>query len=215
VQRFVRRYREDLSRRGQRVDDLEDRLRRRLEQQVAELKHRTALSAQAVKMQSPLLRLERNQTAAADLQRRLLYWSPRACREQRHRLVRAERELLHRAPLYHLREARRDLAEQTARLPVAWQRRMGARREGLRVCEEVLRTLNPRAMLQRGYGIVTRPRGRKALTRARQLDVGESFKVLLHRGTIHAQVLGVQEELPLFPDETADPDTTTDEKDTD
>jgi exodeoxyribonuclease VII large subunit len=61
-------------------------------------------------------------------------------------------------------------------------------REGLKRILAHLESLNPHAILERGYAIVTRKGGKKPLRRSREVSPGDLLDIRLHEGALAAEV---------------------------
>jgi len=76
-----------------------------------------------------------------------------------------------------------------------WLRKIDER---IAVATRVLATLDPKAVLRRGYSIVTDRQGR-VVREAAGVDIGAALNIQLHRGTLTAEVLGADKSQGTLP----------------
>lgn len=137
--------------------------------------------------QHPGRRLHERRTRLRELDERL----QRATTQLLHRL---DRQLDHRlstlhaqAPTRRLAAARHQLERLEARAHETLRLRAAAARARFERADAMLGSLNPRAVLERGYAIALDAQGR-ALTDATQVQPGDAVRVALARGEIDASV---------------------------
>ncbi len=94
-------------------------------------------------------------------------------------------------PLRRLQDERQRLDELWARAGRAALHALNLQRAGLRGSAARLQALNPLAVLERGYALVTRPDG-SLLTRAAQAQAGEKARVRLADGTLGVEIQSVE-----------------------
>ena len=131
--------------------------------------------------------------ARAELLARVLQLAARSSREARRRVEYAmqsvdalARRLVH--PAERLRAARRLLAQLAARLVSATGRHMDASAARLALYRAGLQSLDPQAVLARGYSI-TRDGAGAVLRDATRVRAGETLRTTLARGWIESEVL--------------------------
>ena len=93
-----------------------------------------------------------------------------------------------RIPTAHLRESRGRLEALAAGLAAAATARAAEAAGRLKVAHGRLDTLNPLAVLARGYSITTRASEDRPLTDAAAVPPGTRLKTRLHRGSILSRV---------------------------
>ena len=137
------------------------------------------------RLQHPATRLRAQETRVAELARRLQRsWAALADRQQRAVGAVEARWLRHvRAPL----PQQMALAAARHRARRAWDSAHALRGRRVERCADALRHLNPEAVLERGFAIVTTAEG-AVVQRADALRIGESLKVRFARGAARATV---------------------------
>lgn len=158
LQRHLQRH---LEQRAQQLDLLGQRLQhpaQRLARQRDGLKHLEHRLATALEAST-----QRKRRALADLTQRLLLARPRTA------------------------ETARRLEALPSRLDAAWQRHLATHRGQLTRLADSLAHLNPKAVLARGYSILTDADGR-IVRDSRQLEPNQSVAVSLHSGRLEARI---------------------------
>jgi exodeoxyribonuclease VII large subunit len=118
---------------------------------------------------------------------------PREYRELPGRLAAAARKLGSSASVWR-RWRGREQEERARELKTAVQSLL-LREEGvLQLAASRLEALSPLAVLARGYSIVTRAGETKPVTDSSYLGLGEVVDVRLHRGGLHCEVTGLEED---------------------
>jgi len=135
-----------------------------------------------------------------DLERRVDELTTRLRREMRgelgranHRLVLATRALRASDPVARVTGDRHRLENLQSRLITSLTRRCDRARYGLRTAVGRLDSLSPLAVLGRGYSLTRTPTGEVVRSPA-QVQVGDSIRVLLHRGSLEARVTDTREQ---------------------
>lgn len=100
------------------------------------------------------------------------------------------------APRIAIQHHRRRLLHAHDQLEARLQLRLEQTRAQLLRQSTLLASLNPRAVLERGYAVALDPAGH-ALTDAAQARIGEALRLLLHRGALDAAVTHI---IPSSPD---------------
>ena len=137
------------------------------------------------RLQHPAARLRAQGEQVGELARRLQRgWMGLAHREEvaldglRARWLRALRAPLGQGQALHDAQARLDLA---------WSAAQGARARRLERCADALRHLNPEAVLERGFAIVTRDDA-SVVHRSDALEIGEALRIQFAQGRATARV---------------------------
>lgn len=110
--------------------------------------------------------------------------------ERRRRLERTTRSLMHLSPTARLADARQRVDDLGARADRAWlprRRLLGQRLAGLTAR---LGSLNPHAVLRRGYAIVRHGDTGRIVASVQQVSPGTSLRVEVQDGEIQAEVRG-------------------------
>jgi exodeoxyribonuclease VII large subunit len=126
------------------------------------------------------LRLDEGVRAAARALQRLLADKQRRVADVRVRLAGSD-------PRARLQKQRFDLRQRRDRLQHAWQSMLGGHRTGVLGQQQRLQTLNPLAVLGRGYSVVFGP-DRRVVSDAAALSPGDVITVRLQRGTVDSRV---------------------------
>jgi exodeoxyribonuclease VII large subunit len=111
-------------------------------------------------------------------------------RERFHRLGGLLTHLRRLSPAQRLEAYRLRLADLDRRLHTSKQHYLKQQRMRLEIAQRALQAINPQATLERGYAIVTEPRG-KILHTANQVQVGTQVETRLARGRIRSQVIEI------------------------
>lgn len=193
--RVFLRQQERIERLGQRLDDVQTSLHRAAPTVMQQRLEKLANLRRLLRYHAPAAKLERQQRALEQLGRRLEQVRSRLLPQRQADTMQIGQRLRRIKLEKRLQEAAKDVDRQLAQLLLAHRQLIAGKREQLHVTGEVLKTLNPEAMLKRGYSIVTRMKGKKVISQASQLKAGEAFKVRMHRGTVHGRVEGMQNEL--------------------
>jgi exodeoxyribonuclease VII large subunit len=93
------------------------------------------------------------------------------------------------SPAIRLRSGRQLLDELVRRVALAFDHRLALRRARLAGLEQRLESLNPMAVLGRGFAVVTRPDG-ELVRSARQVSSGDALNIRLADGSVDAHVDG-------------------------
>ncbi len=144
------------------------------------LEHRGRLRDPRLLLGSWRLRLDYGARAVEGALQRLVAASRRRLGELRVRLAAAD-------PRAQLQKQRVDLSYRRDRLLHAWQSALGGRRTGVLRHHERLQTLNPLAVLGRGYSVVFGPDG-SVVSNAATLSTGDAISIRLHRGGLDGRV---------------------------
>jgi exodeoxyribonuclease VII large subunit len=107
---------------------------------------------------------------------------------RRRRLDQARHRLLAAHPVRRLGRQQQRLAGLQVRLLAAGKAVCGLRRAGLDRCSSVLRALDPRAALQRGFAFVKRKDSGAALQSVAGVAVGEGVELIVRDGRIDARI---------------------------
>jgi exodeoxyribonuclease VII large subunit len=94
-----------------------------------------------------------------------------------------------RQPLELVRQAIQRLDELQNRAQYTLERQCTNNGRKLDVLQARLESLNPQAVLQRGYSIVSRSRDNRVLTRDKQVRVGDHLRIQLAEGELRASVI--------------------------
>lgn len=108
--------------------------------------------------------------------------------DSRAQLTAAQRTLRFVSPASRIRDLRQRVDERTARLDAAPLRRINLLKERLHSRLAALNSADPRAILKRGYAIVSRSADGKRLTRAAGTTPGTALTVQFHDGELKARV---------------------------
>lgn len=154
-----------LRERSQRVDELDLRIRRQIEQG-----------------------LERRRERLAGLRRRLLHASPRSrLMRGAERLQRLQRRLLQAQPTHHVLRERSRLVGLKRRLVNAETRLIDRKRSEQQRLAGALNAYNPLAVVERGYAILSRPDATRfgtVIRRPEEVSVGERLHARLAGGIL-------------------------------
>ena len=128
-----------------------------------------------------------------DLSDRLGRVMQSALSAQRWELNRLENRLALRSPRGRVRSDRQRLDEIARRSSIALTHRLQLRRARLTALEQRLASLNPLAVLKRGYAVVTTPDG-QAVRSTSQVSPGQALDVRVEDGSFGAQVTRASQE---------------------
>lgn len=92
------------------------------------------------------------------------------------------------SPKHAVDTYRQRLDEVTLRLNRALRSRLETKQLKLENLQNALRGLNPRAVLNRGYALVTREKDGQLIKRADQVKVGEGVQIQVSQGSLDAEV---------------------------
>ncbi|NGY06767.1 exodeoxyribonuclease VII large subunit [Solimonas terrae] len=137
--------------------------------------------------QHPGRRLQERRARLNELQARLRQAQLGILQRQQQKLAHRQTQLQAQAPTQRLARDRHRLEQLQARAGEALRRRVNDARARLLRCEAPLQSLNPHAVLERGYAIALDADGR-ALTDAARTQAGARLSLLLARGRIDATV---------------------------
>ncbi|MBI5142150.1 MAG: exodeoxyribonuclease VII large subunit [Nitrospirae bacterium] len=104
-------------------------------------------------------------------------------------------------PVRYIRERAQRVDEMTARMEAVTRNRLALTRKGFENLAGRLSALNPLAVLNRGYAIVSRLPDRKPVTSASQVKQGDRLDIRLRQGNISAEVIGAKWQESLFGEE--------------
>jgi exodeoxyribonuclease VII large subunit len=130
------------------------------------------------------LELQASQNRLADALQERLGYEQSALQGLAHRLSGV-------SPLRAIQSDRQRLDDLWLRLGRGLGHSLSLRRARLTGVEERLRSLNPQAVLQRGYAVVRRADG-MVVTRTGQVQIGEELNVRVSDGQIDTRVIGAQ-----------------------
>jgi exodeoxyribonuclease VII large subunit len=99
----------------------------------------------------------------------------------------ATSHILH-SPLEKLREFQQTLDDLTERLLLNCKNLFESAKQKLELLKAQLNTLNPEAVLSRGYSIVMKSEEKEVVKEARQVRETDSIEIMLWKGTLEAQV---------------------------
>jgi exodeoxyribonuclease VII large subunit len=104
-------------------------------------------------------------------------------------------------PVRYIRERSQRIDDMTARMEALMRNRLAISRKGFENLAGRLSALNPLAVLNRGYAIVTRLPDRKPVTSTSQVKSGDRLDIRLRQGNISAEVIGSKWQESLFGEE--------------
>ena len=104
-------------------------------------------------------------------------------------LALAARALNKRSPLRHVRRAGEQLHQQQQALRSVMERRLAGGRQSLHRQRQLLESLNPLAVLERGYAILSDAEG-KVVRAAESVAPGDALRARLAHGEIAVTVTG-------------------------
>lgn len=189
---------ERLSRAGQRLDLAETSLRQVLPRRVERHRQRLDLAGKGLAYQAPSVRVQRSMERYDQLLGRFQRLLQAGFGAQEERLRSLGRDLRAASPAPRLPLAEGRLLRLSEKLETAARAQLRSAAESLNLQGGVLRTLDPEAMLRRGYSIVTRVKNRRVVTDAHQLKMGDLLRIRLSKGTVMSTVSGLQDSLDLF-----------------
>jgi exodeoxyribonuclease VII large subunit len=102
--------------------------------------------------------------------------------------------LTQRSPAHRVDTYRQRLDEITLRMVKGMQTRLDRTRLQLEHAARSLQSLNPAAVLNRGYAIVTRTADGKVVRRAGQVALDESIHIRVSRGSLDARISKINQE---------------------
>jgi exodeoxyribonuclease VII large subunit len=162
---------------------LRDAIDRQLEQGRIALGHREARLAAL----HPGRRLEERAQRLDELEARLRHAAPARLAMQRERFEARRRRFEAASPLALVERARLRRATLADRLRTLGAGLTSERAARLRVAQALLASLNPEAVLERGYALATDAQGR-VLRKVGQVKAGDAIRVQLARGALGAVV---------------------------
>ena len=96
------------------------------------------------------------------------------------------------SPLRRIQRGQQSVDGQTLRLNAAQAQYQGLMREKLKGLNRRLASLNPQAVLARGYAIVTKPENGKVIGSVGDVDKGEELKIRVKDGEFDARVINIK-----------------------
>ena len=111
---------------------------------------------------------------------------------KRERLLRLERRLNEYTPLAAQARRTQRFTEIRARLSPAWERYSQRLSHRLEVLQTTLRSVDPNALLDRGYALIVRDG--TVIRSAREVNVGDRIEARLAHGSLHARVEEVKHD---------------------
>jgi exodeoxyribonuclease VII large subunit len=99
----------------------------------------------------------------------------------------ATSHILH-SPLEKLREFQQTLDDLTERLLLNCKNLFESAKQKLEIWKAQLKTLNPEAVLARGYSIVMKPPQKEVVKEARQVRESDALEIMLWKGTLEARI---------------------------
>lgn len=165
------------------AEDLAQLLQFRLEQ------HRDTLDQHAHRLQllHPGRRLQDAAQRLDEWQERLARAAQAGLRQVRQRADHTQSRLLMQAPANAIRVQREQIAQRGERLQALLRNRLDQIGQQLHNRSSLLQSLNPKAVLERGYAIARRRDGH-VIRDAAEVQVAEEMEVLLARGALDAVV---------------------------
>jgi exodeoxyribonuclease VII large subunit len=103
-------------------------------------------------------------------------------------------EFIHLSPKYRINTSRQQLDEVNLRIRHALQRLLENRRFRLENLWRSLKSLNPQAVLNRGYAVVTRSEDGSIVRNSNQVRQDENIHIRVSRGGLDARVTGTDQE---------------------
>ncbi len=128
------------------------------------------------------------QVGLTDLQQRLVIVVKTQIENKSWAAQAAQNDLRRNSPAFRIRSDRQRVDEIMTRLGVALRHGQTLQRAGLNALEQRLKALNPLAVLQRGYAIVSTMDGRNVRL-VEQVKSGDALHVRVSDGTFAAEVI--------------------------
>jgi exodeoxyribonuclease VII large subunit len=128
-----------------------------------------------------------------DLEARLLNGGQGVRRRAEHRVELLTARLRAASPFARLRGDRHRLERLTVSLESNMHRRLVHARHGVAAAAGRLNSLSPLGVLSRGYSLTRRPDGH-VITRAAEVQAGESLQILLREGSLDCRVEATREQ---------------------
>ncbi len=173
------------------VRNQESRLAQALQRQLRSDRERLRACDARLQIQHPQRRLQDAAQRLDEWLQRLPHALQTRVSDRRHRLNHLMARLAGSAPSSRILRRQRALDELSARLNAAHRQRLSDAQARLQRTTTALDSLNPRAVLQRGYAIALDAQGR-ALTDATQAQVGDALQIQLAHGSVDTTVRGTQ-----------------------
>ncbi|KFI23544.1 exodeoxyribonuclease VII large subunit [Nitrosococcus oceani] len=165
--------------------NLEQRLKLLFQQH---LRHRRQLLENLTKrLRHPHIRLQEGIQQVDELEQRLERAWTHLNRKRFHQLGGLSIQLQRLNPAQHLKAYHLRLRELNRRLPTCQQQRLGQQQMRLEMVQRALHAVSPQATLERGYAIVTGPKG-IVLRKASQVQPGAKIEARLAEGHIRGEV---------------------------
>lgn len=147
------------------------------------------------RLRHPRARLQELAQRVDEVEQRLNRAYATLTRERISRLEHLRARLQGLSPARHLESFRLRLTELDRRLHAIAQQCLERQRMRLEIGQRALQAISPQATLERGYAIVTGPKG-EILHRANQVQAGVQIETRLARGRIRSQVVEILNDPP-------------------
>jgi exodeoxyribonuclease VII large subunit len=174
----------------QNLDFSHQRLLRLMRQKVQQTQQHLDWAAKQLQQQHPKRRLQQQFQQVELALAALLRLQTQHITRHQSNLKTLSAELASLTPLHTVRDSRHTLRLQLQRLQNNMIRKVQLYRERLGNAAATLDALSPLATLQRGYAVVTK--GKHLLTNADQAKPGDNIDVRLLAGSLHCQVLEIE-----------------------
>ncbi|MCH9003587.1 MAG: hypothetical protein IIC02_13535, partial [Planctomycetes bacterium] len=183
--------------REQIIDELTNRLGKRLVRQTTDMRRRLDHLEQVVERIAPHHYLLHSSTRLHETQQRLHSATLQRMNLTRRRQNNLERRLERVSPTHQVRLGKEKLRAAADVLPVAMRHKMTVWHESLRRGEDLLTAMSYRSVLGRGFSITRSKKGRRVVRSVRDLDDRQRIVTELADGEFEADVVNLK-QLELF-----------------
>lgn len=143
-------------------------------------------------LRNPLVLIEQKMQRVDDIEQKLSYRLKENYADHHAHFIRLNSRL-NGGQLHHVRRSYEQKAEQlTDRMDRTMKHRLSAQQQQLMHIQQLLQSLNPTGILNRGYSIVRTEKG--IVTSVKELSANQHIDVQLSDGTVTADILSVKED---------------------
>jgi exodeoxyribonuclease VII large subunit len=171
----------------QEFDWYQQRLAQLVSDKIERLTEKLGWLRMRLQQRHPLSLLEQQSQRLDDLQQRLITAWQYQLRDQESQLHYLMSRLLSTSPEHRIELGRQQLEQLGNRLQRAMTQGLSSRKQQLALLSRTMQAVSPLQTLARGYAIASDGSG-QTLTRAEQVQPGDSIQLRLHRGRIFGRV---------------------------
>ncbi len=162
------------------------RMVQRMEQQMT--RRGESVAALGERLRDPKKRLDNALLTLDDYSERMKLAVVRIREARRRELLELILRLNHRNPRSTIREHRLTLLSDVRDLNAEWQKIIALKRSRVEKAGALLESLNPKAVLERGYSITFRLANGQIIRRQEDTEIGEAVEIMIARGKLGARI---------------------------